>query len=321
MKEIRDILNTVEIFSDLGKEELDILVARMKSRDAASGDVIFGEGEEGNELFIILKGSVVISVKLPDGNDLRIAEVREGNFFGEMAIIERAPRSATCKAGDDCNLMSLHADDFYGLIHDHPKPAMKILYRMMNIVSRRLMNTGSLLSEMVRWGEGARKRAITDEFTGLFNRRFLDEALNTQVSRAKADNKHLSLIMVDLDHFGTLNKNYGQDFGDQVILAASKVFKGGFRETDILARYGGDEFTFLLPDTDSKDAKKLCDAVCEGLRGLKFPEHPELKVTSSIGIATLNEHAATLNELKEKADGALYVAKEQGRDRAVAAAG
>ena len=189
MKQVNEILNTVEIFSDLRRDEIDILVERMKDFDCDQDAVIFGEGAEGNELYIILSGSVVISVKLPDGNDLRIAEVREGNFFGEMAIIERAPRSATCKAAESCHLLSLHADDFYGLIHDHPNTAMKILYRMMNIVSRRLMNTGSLLSEMVRWGEGARKRAITDEFTGLFNRRFLDEALTTQVSRAKAEEK------------------------------------------------------------------------------------------------------------------------------------
>jgi diguanylate cyclase (GGDEF)-like protein len=190
---------------------------------------------------------------------------------------------------------------------------------MLSIVSRRLMNTGSLLSEMVRWGDDARKRAITDEFTGLFNRRFLDEAIVTQVSRAKAEGTSLSLVMVDLDHFGTLNKKCGEAFGDLVILAAASVFKNVFRKTDILARYGGDEFTFLLPATDAETAYNLCDRVCRELRSLKYPEHPDITISSSIGIATLPEDADSLADLKEEADKALYHAKEDGRDRAFSA--
>lgn len=321
MKDLRSILNTVEIFSDLAGEEIDILMCRMKQVKCRKDQTLFQEGDAGDELFLILEGTVRISVKLPDGNELTLAEIGEGNFFGEMSIIERAPRSATCRAKEDGSFLSLHAEDFYDLIRRHPVTAMKIMYRMLNIVSRRLMNTGSLLSEMVRWGEGARKRAITDEFTGLFNRRFLDESLATQTSRAKAQGKALSLVMVDLDHFGTLNKKYGETFCDSIILSAVPVFKKTFREKDILARYGGDEFTFILPDTESKTAQNLCDAVCAGLRKLKFPEHPELIISSSIGIAALPEDAETLVELKEQADRALYMAKEQGRDRAVAAGG
>jgi diguanylate cyclase (GGDEF)-like protein len=319
VKDLRSLLNTVEIFSDLAGDEIDILTSRMKQVQYRKYQTLFQEGDAGNELFLILEGMVRISVKLPDGNELTLAEIEEGNFFGEMSIIERAPRSATCRAIEDGDFLSLHAEDFYDLIRNHPVTAMKIMYRMLNIVSRRLMNTGSLLSEMVRWGEGARKRAITDEFTGLFNRRFLDESLVTQTSRAKAQEKTLSLVMVDLDHFGTLNKTYGEVFCDSIILEASAVFRKVFREKDILARYGGDEFTFILPDTDSKTAQKLCNTVCAGLRKLRFPDHPELIVSSSIGIAALPEDAETLVELKEQADRALYMAKEQGRDRAVTA--
>jgi diguanylate cyclase (GGDEF)-like protein len=196
---------------------------------------------------------------------------------------------------------------------------MKIMFRMLNIISGRLNATGSVLSEMVRWGEDARKRAITDEFTGLFNRRFFDESCTTCIARAKGEGKPLSFVMIDMDRFGNLNKKYGEAFGDQVILAASKIYKDSFRQSDILARYGGDEFSCLLPDTNADTALALCNAMAANLRALRFPEHPELTITLSIGIASVPEHADNLEALKEAADKAVYAAKEAGRDRAAIA--
>jgi diguanylate cyclase (GGDEF)-like protein len=123
--------------------------------------------------------------------------------------------------------------------------------------------------------------------------------------------------MIDMDHFGTLNKKYGEAFGDKVILSAAKVFRESFREDDILSRFGGDEFSFLLPNTNGETARKLCEAMMEKLRSVKFPEHPELVITLSIGIACTPLHGDNPETLKEAADKALYEAKEAGRDRAL----
>jgi len=317
MPVLKELLSKIEIFQDLKPRELDILVSRMAKKDFPKGKIIFREGEEGTEMYIVLSGSIGISVQLPDKNELPLAQIHAGNFFGEMSIIEQAPRSATCRTLEDSVVLTLDARSFYDLIEHHPKISLKIMQRMLGILSRRLSETGSLLSDMVRWGEGARKRAVIDEFTGLYNRRFLDEAVQTQVAQALARGTPLSLVMVDLDRFGELNRLYGQSFGDTLILEASKAFRNVFREQDILARYGGDEFTFILPQTDPELALLYGKKACETLQALAFPEHPEVHLTASIGIAGIPLHAKNVEDLRAQADKALYCAKEQGRNRAV----
>jgi diguanylate cyclase (GGDEF)-like protein len=312
---LNELLSRIEIFQDLREKELSILKNRMERKEFPKGTIIFQEGDEGKEMYIVLSGSIGISVRLPDSTELPLAQIQAGNFFGEMSIIEQAPRSATCRTLEDSVLLTLGASSFYELLEQHPRVALKIMKRMVGILTRRLTTTGSLLSDMVRWGEGARKRAVIDEFTGLYNRRFLDEAIHTQAAHALSTQTSLSLVMVDLDRFGELNRTYGQEFGDTLILEASKVFRSTFREADILARYGGDEFTFILPDTDAETALSLCQKTNEALRSLSFPNHPEVRLTASIGLASLPRHARTVENLREQADKALYRAKEEGRNR------
>jgi diguanylate cyclase (GGDEF)-like protein len=317
--DLRRALKKTAIFEDLRDEELDILLSRMKQAKAAKGKTVFREGEEGEELYVIMQGSVNISMRLADGTDLHLAAIDAGSFFGEMAIIENAPRSAACTAAEKCEFLSLHRNDFYAIIHDYPEMALKILYRMLLIMSERFKDAGAALTEMVRWGEGARKKAISDEATGLFNRRFLDESFGSAVSRALGEGKPLVFAMVDIDRFGLLNKKYGEAFGDEVIVKAARVFRESFRETDILARCGGDEFAFVFPDTDALTARKLCQDMADRLRRLRFAKRPKVTVSLSIGMAAVPENADSPAALKEAADQALYAAKEGGRDRVVIA--
>ncbi|ULQ59406.1 GGDEF domain-containing protein [Brucepastera parasyntrophica] len=310
------ILKSAAVFSGLSYEQIEVLFSLMKGLEYTKGQRIFTEGDPGNEMFIIATGAVAISITLADGKEAILAEIKQGSFFGEMAIIEHAPRSATCTALADTYLFSLSADNLYSLMDIRPEMSVIILTNMLKITTQRLQNTGSLVSEMVRWGEAAKKRAITDEFTQLFNRRFLDDALKTSFTDAFFKKKHMSLVMVDLDHFGQINKKYGEAFGDSVILAAADVFKKNYRNTDILARYGGDEFTFILPDTNHKTALKICNAVCRKMAKIPFRDHPGFSLTASMGVACFPEQADNIDNLKARADDALYKAKEAGRNRA-----
>ena len=314
-----DVLKKIDILSSFTHEELLIIYSLMKSVEIEKGKILFHEGDAGEEMYIVVSGKVSISVKIPDGGEFEIAEIAEGNFFGEMSIFEHVPRSATCYTKEDTTLLSLNGGEFYNFIQDHPSTTIKIMHRMLNITSQRLQNTGEFLSDMVTWGENARKRAITDELTELYNRRFLDDALEDRFTEAKLNRRPLSLVMVDLDYFGELNKEYGQEVGDKVILSVVPVFQSVFGEGDILARYGGDEFTFILSDTEAAKALNLCTKVVRELRKIKLLENMDgniKQITSSIGIASFPAHADTLETLKERTDQALYQAKERGRNRA-----
>lgn len=315
-----DVLRSIEILSSLSREELDSLYSLMNTEGYLKGQTLFNEGDTGEIMYIILSGSVSISVNLPDGKALEIAEITEGNFFGEMSIFDSAARSATCSPKCNTKVLSLKAGDFYEFIKNKPEAGINIMRRMLNITTMRLEKTGAFLSDMVTWGEQARTRAITDDFTGLYNRRFLDEAIKDRTAEALDKSLPLSIVMIDLDHFGTLNNEYGQQIGDRVILAIVPIFRKLFRKGDILARYGGDEFTFLLPGTTGAEARDICSKLVREIRKIDLLKNlggSLKKVTASIGIACFPDHADSASRIKERADQALYKAKEAGRDTVV----
>ncbi len=316
-KDETGLLSKVFIFSSLSEEELLMILDEMETKILPKGSILFREGDPGKEMFLILSGTIVVSVRTPDGGDVAIAELSTGEFLGEMSIIEDAPRSATATAREETVLKILKGTTFSRFLTDSPVTASAIMERMLVSTCGRLHNTGAFLSDMVRWGENARQRAVTDEFTGLYNRRFLDDALAERFADALINRKSLSLVMVDLDRFGTLNSLYGQETGDNVILAAVPVFRKVFREADILSRYGGDEFTFILPETGPDEAELLCSNLVSELRTisiLRELDGPIKDVTGSVGIASFPAHGETLELLKERADKALYMAKEKGRN-------
>ncbi len=318
-----DFLVTVEIFSLLKQEEIMSIAGLFSIHEIDEGEVLFREGDEGNELFIVKSGAVASTIRLPDGGERQIAQFKAGNFFGEMSIFENAPRSATCRSMEKSSLLGLHEKDFYRMIEEYPDIATKIMYRMLNITAQRLRDTGEFLSDMVHWGEAARRRAITDELTGAYNRRFLDDALVSQVELAGNSGRPLSLVMVDLDYFREINENYGHEAGDRCILEAVRLFNRHLREGDILARFGGDEFTVLMPDTTWQTALDLADRVRKSMGELDILgqyKGPVKTLSMSAGVASFPAHADNVKNLKDMADQALYRAKEGGRNR-VACAG
>jgi diguanylate cyclase (GGDEF)-like protein len=313
-------LQSVEILSQLTKEELKTIKKCMKFIQISSGNVLFHQGDEGRELYIVKSGKVAICIKLPNGDEHILVQFSPGNFFGDMSIFENAPRSATCRIISDSTLFSLLDKYFFDLMKDNPKIAIKIMYKMLNVITQRLQNTGGFLTDMVRWGEDASKRAITDPFTGCYNRRFLDDKLDDFFTTAKNNQQPFSLVMIDLDYFRQINEAYGHEIGDKTILEVVNVFKEYLREKDVIARYGGDEFTVLMPETPLKQAEEVAKTICKKVSNLTLLEGlngPIKTITLSQGIAAFPESSEELKELKEKADKALYKAKEDGRNRAV----
>jgi diguanylate cyclase (GGDEF)-like protein len=311
------ILKTVSIFSDIPDKELDIIASGLTRREFSAGELVFKEGDPGNEMYVVVSGRVSIFIIDNDGSEVVLSEMVEGNFFGDMSILERAPRSATCRVVEDSVFLVFHANDLINIRRSMPECAVKIMNAMLSIIVGRLMNVGAFVSQMVQWGSESRKRAITDPATGLFNRRYLEESFVSLVNKAKTERSNLSLAMFDLDRFGDLNAKYGQEFCDKIIVVSAQLFRDTFDQDDILVRYGGDEFIFIFPGADYASAKKKCDSLCSAMRGLTFQEHEELRLTCSIGFATFPDNASNVEELKERSDKALYQAKEDGRDRSV----
>ncbi len=160
--------------------------------------------------------------------------------------------------------------------------------------------------------------ARTDALTRLPNRRAVSEALHWQVAYVKRSGMPLSVVLADLDHFKGINDRYGHDGGDAVLRHFAEICRAQKRETDVCGRWGGEEFLFLLPNTDASGAAVFCERLCEAVRSssVDLPGGVEIQVTVSMGSATVwsseSDEAAV-----GRADAALYRAKAAGRDRVV----
>jgi diguanylate cyclase (GGDEF)-like protein len=155
--------------------------------------------------------------------------------------------------------------------------------------------------------------ARTDALTGLANRRTLDEALQKEIARAERENQTLSVIMTDLDHFKSINDNYGHLAGDQVLASAASLLENHSRPYDLAARYGGEEFVLLLPLTSTDEAIEIAERIRIEVAKIAVPGCPR-QITASFGVASWMP-GETPDQFVTRADSALYRAKGSGRNR------
>ncbi|MEA2180293.1 MAG: hypothetical protein QOG77_3590, partial [Solirubrobacteraceae bacterium] len=176
--------------------------------------------------------------------------------------------------------------------------------------------------ENVGLHETVARESVTDELTGLFNRRRFDEVLDTEVERAKRFGQSMALVLLDIDDFKLVNDTYGHQQGDVVLREVARVLRESCREIDEPARYGGEELAVVLPGTDLHGAYLLAERVRRGVDSLRLPlmvADGEIHVTASLGVAALPESADEQEGLVAAADAAMYDAKRAGKNRAVRA--
>ena len=156
--------------------------------------------------------------------------------------------------------------------------------------------------------------ATRDQLTGLYNRHYLSDELSKKVAKCKRHNEALSVIMVDIDHFKNVNDTYGHLMGDLILQAVAGIIRDSARKEDTAARFGGEEFLLVLDNCNATDAA----IKAEGLRADIAALNPQgIVVTGSFGVAQLDEQMVRYEALLKNADTALYVAKEEGRNRVV----
>jgi diguanylate cyclase (GGDEF)-like protein len=191
----------------------------------------------------------------------------------------------------------------------------------MRVVAATLAEQASLSLSNVRLRETLRQQSITDTLTGLYNRRYLDETLPRELTRAERRRVPVAVIMLDVDHFKPFNDNYGHDAGDAVLRSLAALMQKHARGGDILCRYGGEEFAMIMPEMTAAIAAERAGRLCGAARLLSvhYDGHPLGRITISAGVAVFPEHAADASELLRAADAALYAAKQGGRDRVVVA--
>lgn len=186
--------------------------------------------------------------------------------------------------------------------------------RQLEEVNKELEDRNEQLNDAI---EKLHLAAMTDSLTGLRNRRYMTMKIEEEIVRYRRAQRVFSLILTDIDHFKNINDRYGHECGDRVLKHVSKILRSSIREQDYLARWGGEEFLFLLPETDGKGslavAEKLRLAIAETS---VHCQEPEIRVTMTFGVTEYDQSDNMDTSIRE-ADNALYVGKQRGRNRVV----
>jgi diguanylate cyclase (GGDEF)-like protein len=186
---------------------------------------------------------------------------------------------------------------------------------------QRLADQVAMALANLKLRQSLREQSIRDALTGLYNRRFLEESLERELSRTMRDAQPLAVLMIDVDHFKRYNDQYGHDGGDAVLRALGRTLREMLRTGDLAARYGGEEFTVALHNAPVAGAHEWSERLREAMRQLEVKSGAQVlpPVTISLGLALFPDHGKTSGELLHAADLALYEAKHSGRDRLVVA--
>jgi diguanylate cyclase (GGDEF)-like protein len=158
--------------------------------------------------------------------------------------------------------------------------------------------------------------SVTDDLTRLYNARYLNLALRRETRLAARNSRPLSLLFIDLDGFKSINDSHGHLAGSRALVEAGAVIRGSARETDIVARFGGDEFALVLPDTGSPGAVAVAERIRQRIARHRFlaGDGLEIHLTTSVGVATLPDVALSADELVQAADAAMYLVKDRGKN-------
>lgn len=165
--------------------------------------------------------------------------------------------------------------------------------------------------------KNTKELSLRDSLTNLHNRHHLESYANTCFDRAKREQEEVSVIMLDIDHFKSVNDTYGHGVGDMVLKNIAAILTSSTRQGDEVIRYGGEEFIIILPSTKFEDAQALAEKIRVNIEKMKsnYEENKELSVTTSLGVSLLKEDDSSMKSVISRADEALYKSKRSGRNR------
>lgn len=292
----------------------------------------FLEAASGEEALALLESNtvnlVLLDLVMPRMDGFVFLEKFRSN--GHWRAIPVCVMTAWSDGAKRRRAIELGADDFIGKPVDNVEleTRIKSLLRMsqyqtelrdMNAqlearVKERTQNLQASLNELKQ----RREESTRDSLTGVFNRRFMWEWLQPQLKHAQRHKVPLTCLMIDIDRFKDLNDAYGHDVGDRVLKHFSRVVSKNLRESDIVVRYGGEEFVTLLPQCNLENGRIAAERIRQAVMHTRLPSRKTTQLTCSIGVATFDPvKPITGEKLIKQADKALYKAKNAGRNRVV----
>jgi diguanylate cyclase (GGDEF)-like protein len=302
----RSLLESIKLFQGVEADSISDLLTRCDRIDIRQGQVLLAPEAKNNSIYVVLSGQ--LQARLGSLNSTTISDLTPGDCTGELSLVEDRDPSTYVVAVEDSHLMIISHEILWLMVDRSHEFAKNLLV----VISDRVRSDSKFIAESIGTLRQAERNAVTDALTGLGNRHWMQDMFERELTRSRTDHGQLCLMMIDVDRFKEINDEYGHIIGDQVLSATADALRQHLRPTDLIARFGGDEFSVLLPGTTLHRATITAERLRTSLANYHRPGHPQT-VTVSIGLTAASD-ADNLDSLLHRADEALYSAKEKGRN-------
>jgi diguanylate cyclase (GGDEF)-like protein len=300
-------LYNLKVLKGVSLASVEQLLESCDVKTLAPGDVLLTLGQTNRYMYMIMSGR--LSVHLEDTASEPVAMLEAGETVGELSVMDATPASAFVVAASSARLLVVDEPHFWNLVNASHDFAINLLLSL----ARRLRANNSTVTSNIKLQREYKRNAMIDGLTGLYNRRWIDEALPRFITRYGRSGHALSVLMIDVDHFKKFNDTYGHAIGDKVLSVVARCLRENLRPTDLVARYGGEEFLVILPDTNVDAGRHAAERVRKAISNERL-EDVDTKITISLGGACLKS-LETMDALLARADEALYASKGSGRNR------
>jgi diguanylate cyclase (GGDEF)-like protein len=295
---------------DLANPEINKLLSSCHYRQLDKGEVLLSTEVINQYLFVLISGRLVIQLDPEDENPLTM--VGPGECVGEMSIIDNRAPSAQVKASEPTTVLEIEQEILWRLVSVSHEIARNLLY----VMSERVRYSNLVIADGLELQRKYQRFATIDALTGLHNRGYMDDMFDREIKRSERDNLSLCMIMIDVDNFKIYNDDYGHLAGDRVLITVGEAVRSPLRPNDLVARFGGEEFAVLLPETTLEHAVIIAErlrervSLCDPgmLNGVQLPH-----VTISLGVTEFHQ-GHTLATMISSADHAMYQAKHKGKN-------